>query len=214
MNSVQDKYERRSQKSATLDRHASLALRLIEAAEAAIAAHGLAELRARDLAQAAGCSVGAIYGVFPTLDALILAVNDRTVSALQDAMPAAPGRDPAELLAGFAEAYLAFAATHRHRWAALFKHRMPPGLEGSPDYQARQNDVFASIGAPLAVLRPGLSKDELTLLARTLFSAVHGIVQLGLEEKLASVPLDVLSAQLRAMVHAIAAGLARQACGK
>jgi hypothetical protein len=39
-----------------------------------------------------------------------------------------------------------------------------------------------------------------------LFSAVHGIVALGLEEKLVSLPLPDLRSQLTAAVRAIATG--------
>ncbi len=54
---------------------------LIDATERLIAAHGLGALRARDLAQAAGCALGAIYTVFADLDALVLTVNARALSS-------------------------------------------------------------------------------------------------------------------------------------
>ena len=208
MNSVQAKSERRSQKSSTLERHRELAVRLVETAETVIAASGLPELRARDLARASGCSVGAIYSVFPTLDALIMAVNDRTLSALQHAIEAEtwPPR-PEDQLAGFAASYLDFAARHRNRWAALFQHRLPPGQTVSAEYEARQALVFARVAEPISSLCPGLSEVELSLLTQTLFSAVHGIVALGLEQKLGTAPMPVLHSQLRGMVEAIARGL-------
>ena len=217
MNNVQDKYERRSQVG-TGARHDDLATRLIAAAEATIAAHGLPELRARDLARAAGCSVGAIYAVFPTLDALVMAVNDRTLAAMQQALERrpAPGTavQPAEELAQFAAAYLAFAAEHRNRWAALFEHRLAPGQSVTPEYEARQSIVFARVAVPIGELCPALSAEHVALWARTLFSAVHGVVLIGLEEKLALVPRAVLEQQLRDLVTALAAGLGSQRGGK
>ena len=48
------------------------------------------------------------------------------------------------------------------------------------------------------------------LIARSLFSAVHGIVLIGLEEKLQSIPLATLREQAVLMVEAIARGLARE----
>jgi len=210
LNAVQEKSERRSQKLATRDRHRDLAARLVEAAEVAIEQRGLGELRARDLARATGCSVGAIYGVFPTLDALVMAVNDRTLSALERAMEAERWSSaPDAQLAGFASAYLAFAARHRSRWAAVFQHRLPAGQVIAPDYAARQASIFARVAAPIAQLSPGLSEPELRLVARTLFSAVHGVVQLGLEEKLGTLALPVLDQQLRTLVAALASGLRR-----
>jgi len=55
-------------------------------------------------------------------------------------------------------------------------------------------------------LLPELDRGARQILARTVFSAVHGIVALGLEEKLVSLPLPDLSRQLAATVRAIARG--------
>ena len=57
------------------ERRAQLRDRLIDIAQEAIAARGLAGLKARDLAAAAGCALGAIYTAFDDLDELILRVN-------------------------------------------------------------------------------------------------------------------------------------------
>jgi AcrR family transcriptional regulator len=208
MNTVQDKSEPRSQRNATAIRHQDLNDRLLAAAEQVIAADGLPSLRARALAETVGCSVGAIYGVFPDLDALVLVVNGRTLEAIDAAMrDTGSGSGPAEHLVRLAEAYLGYAAAHRQRWSALFHHRMPEGRTVTPWYAARQAAAFAHIEAPLAVLQPGLPDTERALLARTLFSAVHGMVELGLDEKVVAVPLPVLRAQVRLVVQAIAGGL-------
>jgi hypothetical protein len=57
-------------------------------------------------------------------------------------------------------------------------------------------------------LLPDLDPDARRILARTLFSAVHGVVALGLEEKLVSLPFADLRDQLTATVRAITAGRA------
>ena len=46
------------------------------------------------------------------------------------------------------------------------------------------------------------------MLARSLFSAVHGMVALGLDERVAAMTLPVLREQLRVVVGAVARGLA------
>ncbi len=61
---------------------------------------------------------------------------------------------------------------------------------------------------PVALLRPDLPDAERALLARTLFSAVHGMVVLGLEGRITTVTLPVLRQQVRLVVEAIARGLA------
>ena len=147
--------------------------------------------------------------MFADLDALVLAVNASTLDAIAACLAAVPAREknPAEHLARLAEAYLAYAAGNGPRWRALFGHRMPPGRPVPPAYAERLAAAFAFIEAPLATLRPGLSPAKRTVLARTLFAAVHGIVELGLDEKVASLKPAELRAQLRLVVGAIAAGL-------
>ncbi len=208
MNVIQAKSERGSKKSATRERHQALHDRLLAAADHAIAAAGLPSLRARALAETVGCSVGAIYGVFPDLDALILAVNGRTLEAIDQAMrDATVGGGPAKHLVRLADAYLAYAAAHRQRWDALFQHRLPPGQDAPAWYLQRQLAAFSHIEGPLAALLPDRTDADRTLLARTMFAAVHGMVSLGLDEKVATMAMPTLRAQIRTVVTALADGL-------
>ena len=152
--------------------------------------------------------MGAIYGVFADLDALVLEVNGRTLDAIAAALAGVPSRGgPAEYLVRLAEAYLAYAAANGPRWRAVFGHRMPDGRAVPPGYAARQAAAFSFVEAPLGELLPHLSRAKRTVLGRTLFSAVHGVVDLGLDEKVASLKPAELRAQMRLMVAAIAAGL-------
>jgi AcrR family transcriptional regulator len=197
-------------RASTKIRHQDLADRLVATAEGTIAESGLANLRARALAEAVGCSPGAIYLIFPDLDALILVINGRTLDAIDAAMRDAGSADkgPLEHMVALADAYIDYAAANRNRWNALFQHSMPDGRAVSPWFAERQAAAFAHIEAPLAVLLPDVSEQERSLLARSLFSAVHGMVALGLDEKVAAMPLPVLRAQVRLVVTAICRGLA------
>ena len=49
--------------------------------------------------------------------------------------------------------------------------------------------------------------DELGVTARSLFSAVHGMVALGLEQKLIAVPVEALRAEIATIVRAMVEGL-------
>jgi len=207
MNAVQAKHEQGSRKELTASRHRNLHDRLLDAADKAIATDGLPSLRARTLAEVVGCSVGAIYGVFADLDALILAVNGRTLDAIGEALRRAGGETPQERLVQLAHAYLDYAVANRPRWIALFKHRLPLGQAITPSYTARQMAAFAQVEGPLASLCPALGDDDRALLARTLFSAVHGMVELGLDEKVVALKLPVLREQIRMVVEAMAIGL-------
>jgi AcrR family transcriptional regulator len=198
----------------TAERRRQLRENLIATAERAIAARGLAGLKARELAQEAGCALGAIYNVFPDLDALILAVNARTLAELDAVLREAssPEKSTAgavDELVRLADAYLLFAAENRQRWRALFEHRLSPGKPPPELYAEQQIHLFSYIVAPLRRLRRDLPEEAGALLARTLFSAVHGIVTLGLAERLVAIPLKQLRAQMEEIVRALGRGLQR-----
>ena len=161
---------------------------LVTCAERAIAEGGLAALKARELAACAGCSLGAIYNLVRDIDELVLRVGQRTMAELDGHLAAVAGdgsahRDCEAQLVAFARAYRAFAAANTHRWRALFEFRIAPGTALPPWFVADRARVFARLEHCLAPLL----RDEAAVVAqaRTLFSAVHGLVLLGLDDKLA-----------------------------
>ena len=201
--------------SSTDQRRARLRDALVAAAEQTITQHGLGSLRARALAEEVGCAVGAIYNVVEDLDDLVLLVNARTLTALErDLIAADRACEPAEgpnaaiaRLVRMALAYLDFAAAHTPRWRPLFEHRMPAGREVPVWYREQQLRLFAYVEELLLELQADESRVRRALLARSLFSAVHGLVVLGLEEKLQTIPLPVLREQVRFVVTAIGRGM-------
>jgi AcrR family transcriptional regulator len=201
--------------SATGQRRARLRDALVMAAERTITQQGLGSLRARALAEEVGCAVGAIYNVVEDLDDLVLLVNARTLAALERELIAADRADePAEgpnaaiaRLVRMALAYLDFAAAQTPRWRTLFEHRMPGGREVPAWYREQQQRLFAYVEELLLELQSDESRVRRALLARSLFSAVHGLVVLGLEEKLQAIPLPVLREQVRFVVTAIGRGM-------
>jgi AcrR family transcriptional regulator len=187
---------------------------LISAAERTIETDGLSGLKARALANEVGCAVGAIYNVVTDLDDLIVAVNSRTLAALERDLgaseqisDAAKRADAVDRLVRLGTAYLAFAAAHRLRWRALFEHRLPEGRPIPEPYIEDQRRLFRYVEEPLGELRPDLSGERRALVARSLFSAVHGMVMLGLEEKLQAVPAKYLREQIAFIVSAIGRGM-------
>src|SRR5262245_29196405 len=189
---------------------------LINAAERTIAAEGLRGMKARELAYKVGCAVGAIYNVFTDLDDLIFAVNALTLEQLEKTLTVAggdnadPQADAIKTLVHLGLAYTDYAAANTRRWRALFDHRLPEGREIPTWYMANLARLFVYIEKPLRKLAPSLSATRSALVARSLFSAVHGIVVIGLEEKLQHLPLPVLRDQVTLMVTATAKGLAEK----
>lgn len=194
-------------------RREKLRVLLIEAAERAIADKGLAGLKARELAQEIGCSLGAIYNLVQDLDELVLRVGSRTLSRLDDALSAAAARSPAGTdgaigtLVAVALAYSSFARDNLNLWRTLFEHRMTGGSEVPEWAIAEQIQMFRYITGPLEFLLP--DEAERNLLTRTLFSAVHGVVAIGLEDKLVAVPRRQLDQQIEILVRLIGEGLLR-----
>lgn len=182
-------------------RKAALREKLVDLAEAQIAADGLASLRARELAKQAGCAVGAIYSHFEDMHALTLEVNGRTFTRLGAAVGAvvAQGRGdtPNDRLIAMSHAYLAFAGDHPKLWRALFDVEMRSDGPVPNWYAQAMAQLFAYITAPLAEIFPDFDDVQLDLMTRTLFSSVHGIVLLGLENRISGVP----GAQLKTMIR-------------
>ena len=176
---------------ATEERRQALREKLIDLAYARIAAHGSAALRARDLASEAGCSVGAIYTVFGDMRDLLVAVNGRTFRDLgahvAKAVATSGAETPHDRMIAMAGGYLDYAVAHPQRWRALFDIALTEA-DAPPDwYLVALDELLAMIDAPLGELFPTLDAEELRVRTRALFSSVHGIVLLGLEERISGV---------------------------
>ncbi len=186
-------------------RREQLREKLVEAAERRIARDGLNELRARDLAGDAGCAVGAIYNVFEDLNAIVMAVNGRTFLQLEQAVAASfDGTEPpVQRLIAMSTAYLRFAEANTRRWRALFDLQMRAD-DPVPDwYRDALKGLFSYIAEPVGQLFPEMDPEELDLMTRALFSSVHGIVTLGLENRISGVPPE----QIERMITQIMSGI-------
>jgi len=196
--------------SKALERRAKLREDLILAAERSISAGGLTGLKTRELAREIGCANGAVYNLVADMDELILLVGSRTLARLDALLTAAESSGPASpapTLVLIAVAYCDFAAENLELWRALFEHRMTPGKPVPEWAVSEQMDLFRHIYRPLAALFPKHSVAELSVTARSLFSAVHGMVLLGLEQKLIAVPIDALREEIAIIVRAMVDGL-------
>src|SRR3954464_5200869 len=195
----------------TLERREKLRESLVSAAEKAIAVKGLAGLKTRDLARKIGVANGAVYNLVEDVDELILRVGSRTLERLDAALTSAESNgtaSPPETLVRIGVAYCDFAAENLELWRALFEHRMVPGKPVPQWAVDEQMNLFRHIYRPLAELFPQRTPLELGVTARSLFSAVHGMVLLGLEQKLIAVPVEALRKEIAVIVGAMVDGLA------
>ena len=197
--------------SKALERREKLRESLILAAERSISTGGLAGLKTRQLASEIGCANGAVYNLVEDMDDLVLLVGSRTLTRLDASLTEAESSTPAsprETLVRIAVAYCDFAAANLELWRALFEHRMTKGKPIPEWAVSKQINLFRHIHRPLAMLFPKRTAAELSVTARSLFSAVHGMVLLGLEQKLIAVPVEALRNEIATIVKAMVEGLA------
>jgi AcrR family transcriptional regulator len=185
----------------------SLRDRLIAAAAACVEEHGVSGVRARDIAAQANCSPGLIYYAFSDLDALIFALNRETSHRLHEALGAVLVADPRDNLDRLAIGYLSFAHDNKQLWRCLFEHRVRTGKAVSDDYRMDIMATFSRIPEMLAALLPNHTAPELEMLSRALFSAVHGIIVLGLDENFVAVPFEQLEEEICRFVAIFMQGL-------
>ena len=182
---------------------------LIEIAESVLASEGLAAVQARRIAKEAGCSVGTLYNIFGDIDGLILAANERTLNALgvalQRAAANANSGDLKSRLMALATAYLDFATANPRRWRAVFEHRLPEGREIPAFYVEDRRRLIGLIETQIApVIAHSQPRSDA---AHALFSAVHGIVLLSLDEKLSPFDPATCHRQLRFLIENVSCGL-------
>lgn len=190
----------------TSERRAALREKLVDLAQARIARQGLGAVKARDLAREAECSVGAIYNVFGTLDDLVLAVNGETFKALGTHVVAAIPKAgaPVDRLIAMSEAYLDFAGLHPRLWRALFEVEMSTDGAVPEWYLGALDQLLTLIDAPIHEIFPDLDEAEVRVRTRALFSAIHGIVLLGIEKRISSVDEDRLSDMIKFILRSVA----------
>jgi AcrR family transcriptional regulator len=170
-------------------RREDLRIKLLDLAEAKVIAGGLASLKARDLAQDAGCSVGAIYTVFAHVAA---------------AVKAHPAASPADQLVIMAMGYLDFAAENTKAWRTLFDLEMSTEMEVPKWYLIELAQLFSYIADPLRKIFPDTPDSEIDLMTRALFSSVHGMVLLGLEQRISAIPRSDMEKMVSFLLRAVA----------
>ncbi|MGN6365875.1 TetR/AcrR family transcriptional regulator [Asticcacaulis taihuensis] len=193
--------------SATADRRQAQLEALLTAAEKRICETGSHALKARDLAADIGVALGGLYNIVQDMDDLLLRVTVRTQGRL-DALferesahlPMTTRDEALDRLVAVALAYFRFARENLPLWRMMFEVRITTPL---PDWAVEaQLGLFRHVGAPLAVIMPDASSEALTIRARTLFSAVHGVVYIGLEERLIAVPPQKLAEEVEWLIRA------------
>jgi len=197
------------------ERRKATAEKVLDVAERQIAGSGMSGLAMRDLANEADCSVGTLYNLFEGLDGIILRVNSRTLSKLDRHLCSVEaglqGEPPVKRLVALALAYTDFVSENWRLWSALFEHQMPEG-KPIPEWHLKEHfQLFRHIVEPLSEMSPRSGEEDLLILSRNLYSAVHGMVSLGLQDRMGAIPLPRLKEQIKLFVESFTAGYAARA---
>jgi len=141
---------------------------------------GYARFSAREVAKRIGYSIGTIYNVFGSLDALLLAINSRTFTLwaawLRDKLEVAGEDRIAALVAG----YFDFAARNPNLWMAIYDHRLPAGVEMPDEYRRKRAGLTGIVEEEIARVLPSETRDRAPALARSLVAVVHGHCEFAL----------------------------------
>ena len=183
---------------------------IIEVARELLSRDGLQGLQARRIAQGADCSVGTIYNLFGNLDMVVIAANAETLAELhtelQEAINGTSGL--AARLTALSQTYLQFALKRTLEWRAIFEHRFATRTTVPDWYRASQGELFAIVEE---VLAPEVSSpDQRAEAARALFSAVHGVIAIALDEKLGEFQHAQTERQVHFVVESMAHGIAHR----
>jgi AcrR family transcriptional regulator len=158
----------------------------LDAADALVAAEGLAGFSMRKVALAMGYTVGNLYLLFGNQDDLLAEVSLRTAGDMQEYLEgvAARPKTPLERLQAIAAGYISFAQKHSNRWRLMFEHRMPPEKWDHAGLDAQQAALFTFVEGHLRPLLPEASTKQLRAAATALWSSVHGLCVLATTGKL------------------------------
>lgn len=185
---------------------------ILTAAEDIIETGGLTELSAREIARRIEYSPGTLYNMFENLGDLVLHVEARVLTRLDQRLEeATDGLRGEEAIRKYANAYLEFSHERPRLWNLLFEHHMPVGSP-MPDWYQKQ------LGAPLARLEReincmGRGTDPTWGLrnARALWAAMHGVASLSTTRKVGHITMDCARGVLDELVGNYLAGLAATA---
>lgn len=160
---------------------------VIVAAEKILVEEGYGKLTTRRIAKEIGYTVGSLYMVIKNVDDLMLLLNARTLQLLLGKIEVDLEKygdtQPYDALMQIAVSYVDFAFDHKEKWQAIFMHRVTDSELLTEEYFVNIKNLFRVISHKLSLLAPKLNQEELELLTRGLWGAVHGVTILSLDQK-------------------------------
>ncbi|PSW21531.1 TetR/AcrR family transcriptional regulator [Photobacterium sanctipauli] len=150
------------------------------------------ELSLRKVAAMIGYVPSTLVNVFGNYNLLLLHAVAQTLDELFAAAEAEmqQASSPEDALSKLAYCYLDFAAQNPYRWQLIFQHTM--NGEELPEWQSERIDNLTGIlEALIRQINAKLTEEETLEASRVLWSGVHGITLLTVDDKLfTSTPVD------------------------
>lgn len=158
----------------------------LKSAEQLLNEKSASELSTRQIATKMGYTVGTLYQIFDNLPDLLLHVNARTLGILyQDCQKLQLSTEyPENNILTYARLYLKFAHTHPGLWELIFDNDVLTDKELPDWYLSQANALFSLIEIQLKNITPDKSAPEITKTSRVLWSSVHGICTLSINNNL------------------------------
>lgn len=154
--------------------------------------HSYHELSLRKVATMIGYVPSTLVNVFGNYNLLLLHVVAQPLDELaQEAQQAVKSTTyPKDALYQLAYCYHDFAKKNPYRWQLIFEHNM--NGEMLPEWQAQRiNNMTSMLEDLLKVIAPLRSEQEVLQASRVLWSGVHGITILSVDDKFfANEPID------------------------
>lgn len=158
----------------------------LKSAEELLNEKSASELSTRQIAAKMGYTVGTLYQIFDNLPDLLLHVNARTLGILyQDCQKLDLSTKDAETnILAYANLYLQFAHSHSGLWELIFDSNVLTDKDLPDWYLSQANALFSLIEVQLNKINPDKSELEITKTSRVLWSSVHGICTLSINDNL------------------------------
>ena len=157
-----------------------------------LGSHSYHELSLRKIATMIGYVPSTLVNVFGNYNLLLLHVVAQTLDELSSEAKAVVSqcKDPEQALYQLAYCYHDFAQKNPYRWQLIFEHNM--NGEVLPEWPAERIDTMTSmLEGLLKVIAPQRSDSEILRTSRVLWSGVHGITLLSVDDKFfAAEPID------------------------
>ncbi|GAA3911355.1 TetR-like C-terminal domain-containing protein [Halomonas cibimaris] len=142
------------------------------------------DLSLRAIAREVGCAPSTLLKLYGSFHNLLQYVNVETLARLQYTISSLKTAAPEPWLRSLVHAYWQFSEQDCYRWQLLFDYPLADGGELDQRQSGLIEALFVEVETCLREFQPALGELEARELGRMLWGSVHGLVQLGLNERL------------------------------